>query len=118
MIHSQNIELLKDWNYLQDSNHFYALSALQQKNRYKQSSFNPFDSPYEAFINYMNILSDFTLRVNDEIPIRDNEIKNNTALMEMILEKEIMIRKLESELQKLKKHKAGPNNKIKKNKRE
>ena len=27
-------------------------------------SHNPFDSPYDAFINYMNILSDFEIRVN------------------------------------------------------
>ena len=29
--------------------------------------FNPYDTPYDAFINYMNILSDFTIRVNSYI---------------------------------------------------
>ena len=28
--------------------------------------FNPYDTPYEAFINYMNVLSDFIIRVNEE----------------------------------------------------
>ena len=28
------------------------------------SYFNPYDTPYEAFINYMNVLSDFELRVD------------------------------------------------------
>ncbi len=27
------------------------------------SYFNPYDTPYEAFINYMNVVSDFLLRV-------------------------------------------------------
>jgi len=25
--------------------------------------FNPYDTPYEAFINYMNVVSDFLIRV-------------------------------------------------------
>jgi len=25
--------------------------------------FSPYDTPYDAFINYMNVLSDFILRV-------------------------------------------------------
>ena len=33
--------------------------------------FNPYDTPYEAFINYMNVLSDFILRVDDAISVLD-----------------------------------------------
>ena len=33
--------------------------------------FNPYDTPYEAFINYMNVLSDFILRVDDAILVSD-----------------------------------------------
>ena len=29
--------------------------------------FNPYDTPYEAFINYMNVLSDFSIRVEDAL---------------------------------------------------
>ncbi len=31
--------------------------------------FNPYDTPYEAFINYMNVLSDFIIRVEDGISV-------------------------------------------------
>ena len=31
------------------------------------SYFNPYDTPYEAFINYMNVLSDFEIRVADHV---------------------------------------------------
>ena len=27
--------------------------------------FNPYDTPYEAFINYMNVLSDFQIRLDE-----------------------------------------------------
>ena len=33
--------------------------------------FNPYDTPYESFINYMNVLSDFILRVDDAISVSD-----------------------------------------------
>ena len=29
--------------------------------------FNPYSTPYEAFINYMNVLSDFIIRINEAI---------------------------------------------------
>jgi alpha-amylase len=57
----------KDWKYLQESDHFYFMSTKffsgNQADLFYQ---NPFDSPYEAFINYMNILSDFSIRLNME----------------------------------------------------
>jgi flagellar motor switch protein FliG len=40
--------------------------------------FNPYPSPYEAFINYMNVLSDFMIRVEE---------KSNPDLIENLKEK-------------------------------
>ena len=31
------------------------------------SYFNPYNTPYEAFINYMNALSDFIIRIDDAV---------------------------------------------------
>ena len=28
--------------------------------------FNPYDTPYEAFINYMNVISDFQIRLDEK----------------------------------------------------
>ena len=59
------------------------------------SYFNPFDSPYEAFINYMNVLSDFKIRLNSFVP--ENEIENEiAALQKIISEKDAKIKKLET----------------------
>jgi alpha-amylase len=30
--------------------------------------FNPYNSPYEAFVNYMNVLADFELRLKSRAP--------------------------------------------------
>lgn len=53
-----NEELLKTWGRLQTSDHFYYMSAKYWFDPTHQS-FNPYRSPYDAYINYMNVLSDF-----------------------------------------------------------
>jgi alpha-amylase len=55
--------ILNDWNNLQASDHFYYMSTKVLSDGAVHSYFNPYGSPYEAFINYMNVLSDFMLRV-------------------------------------------------------
>jgi len=57
--------LRNDWNKLQSSDHFYYMSLEHYHNGEMSTSFNPYSSPYEAFLNYMNVLSDFLIRVNE-----------------------------------------------------
>ncbi len=47
------------WNFLQTSDHFYYMATKWFSDGDVHSYFNPYDSAYEAFINYMNVLSDF-----------------------------------------------------------
>ncbi len=92
-----NDKLLKDWNYLQESDHFYYMSTKQLSGGEWHSYFNPFDSPYEAFINYMNVLSDFKIRLNAAVP--GNKIEQEIAALHQLIEdKEKKIKKLETEL--------------------
>ncbi len=58
--------LRKDWLYLQVSDHFFYMSTKFFTDG-RHSGFNPYSSPYDAFINYMNILSDFELRLNKSL---------------------------------------------------
>lgn len=60
-------EIKRDWLYLQTSDHFYYMCTKWFSDGDVHKYFNPYGSPYEAFINYMNILSDFTLRVKDKL---------------------------------------------------
>lgn len=56
-------KLLSDFRRLQESDHLYYMCTKFFSDGAVHSYFNPYDTPYEAFINYMNVLSDFLLRV-------------------------------------------------------
>lgn len=59
--------LLKDWHYLQTSDHFYYMCTKSFSDGDVHAYFNPYETPYDAFLNYMNVLSDFTLRLEKSI---------------------------------------------------
>jgi len=52
---------------LQESDHFYYMCTKFFSDGSVHSYFNPYDTPYEAFINYMNVLADFELRVKEKL---------------------------------------------------
>jgi alpha-amylase len=56
-------EIQRDWNYLQTSDHFYYMCTKFFSDGAVHAYFSPYETPYDAFINYMNVLSDFILRV-------------------------------------------------------
>lgn len=69
--------LKQDWEYLQSSDHFFYMST---KNT-PSAAFSPYDSPYDAFTNYMNVLADFLVRVEEQYPESiDNEELNSLLL--------------------------------------
>ena len=55
--------ILRQWRALQTSDHFYYMSTKKGSDGDVHNYFSPYPSPYEAFINYMNVLTDFALRV-------------------------------------------------------
>ncbi|WP_200974739.1 glycoside hydrolase family 57 protein [Echinicola sp. 20G] len=63
---SKDPEIQKDWKYLQTSDHFYYMCTKFFSDGDIHAYFSPYESPYEAFINYMNVLSDFMLRLKKE----------------------------------------------------
>ncbi len=65
--------LWEDFGHLQESDHFYYMCTKFFSDGEVHKYFNPYDTPYEAFINYMNVLSDFILRINDEISLLDTK---------------------------------------------
>ncbi|WP_163709771.1 glycoside hydrolase family 57 protein [Mangrovibacterium lignilyticum] len=92
--------LIKDWEYLQVCNHFYYMNTKFFSDGDPLRTYNPFESPYEAFINYMNVLSDFELRLNSFVPESKVE-KEIAALNKLLIEKEEKLRKYELELKSL-----------------
>lgn len=57
--------LWTDYGHLQESDHLYYMCTKFFTDGDMHKYFNPYATPYEAFINYMNVLSDFIIRVND-----------------------------------------------------
>ena len=103
--------LMQDFDYLQASNNLRFMST-------KPNSYGGYrgiyDSPYDAFTNYMNILGDFITRVNDRYPLDiDNEelnsllttIKNQGDELEL---KEKEISKLQNMLARFESKETAP----------
>jgi len=56
-------DLISNWEKLQISDHFYYMSTKWFSEGVVKTRVNPYNSPYDAFINYMNVLVDFEIRV-------------------------------------------------------
>lgn len=73
--------LKQDWEYLQSSDHFYYMSTKNMTDGASHAAFSPYDSPFAAFTNYMNVLADFLVRVEEQYPESiDNEELNSLLL--------------------------------------
>ena len=66
------------WNFMQTSDHFYYMATKWLSDGDVHSYFNPYDSSYEAFINYMNVLSDFQIEVEKALAAKASR-KKSTA---------------------------------------
>jgi alpha-amylase len=58
-----NPSILETWRNLQTSDHLYYMSTKKGGDGTVHNYFSPYPSPYEAFINFMNVLTDFSMRV-------------------------------------------------------
>lgn len=68
VLKSNSEPLIETWGRLQTSDYFYYMSTkVQNNNENTQKDYSPHQSPFDAYINYMNIISDFEnlLTVND-----------------------------------------------------
>lgn len=55
------------WRMLQTSDHFYYMCTKFAGDGTVHSYFNPYQNPYEAYINFQNILSDFSMELKQKI---------------------------------------------------
>ena len=88
-------QLKHDWLLLQDVNYMHYMNHIDQGATH-------YESAYDAFINYMNILSDFLQRVDEQYPTTiENEELNE--LLKTIQNQEKEIERLEKQLDEAKK---------------
>jgi len=72
--------LWSDFGHLQESDHMYYMCTKFFSDGAVHSYFNPYDTPYEAFINYMNVLSDFSIRVEEAITSCEDQGLNESPV--------------------------------------
>jgi alpha-amylase len=60
-------KIMDDWRKLQTSDHFYYMCTKWFADGDVHKYFNPHESPYDAFISYMNALSDLQIRTNKKL---------------------------------------------------
>jgi len=63
ILSSGDEKLIEDWRHLQTSDHFYYMCTKWFADGDVHKYFNPYETPYEAFINYMNVVTDLKLRI-------------------------------------------------------
>ena len=75
----KNEDLLRDFDRLQASDHFYYMCTKLFSDGAIHQYFTPYNTPYEAFINYMNVLSDFIVRVDVEYAKAQQKAEKNNS---------------------------------------
>ena len=76
-------ELWADFGHLQESDHFYYMCTKFFSDGEVHKYFNPYDTPYEAFINFMNVLSDFQIRLDEKraaLDVKEQFVKEQKAV--------------------------------------
>lgn len=94
---SDDRRIKQDWDYLQASNNFRFMTT---KNNGMWLNRGIYDSPYDAFTNYMNILADFIKRVDSLYP-SDVDSEELNSLLTTIKNQGDEITELEKEVEKL-----------------
>jgi alpha-amylase len=98
-----SLELQGDWNNLQASDYSYCMSSRFYAHDLPHRP-NPFHTPHEAFVNYMNILSDIGLRLDNLCPSGDPAVEL-LRLNQVVETQETEIARYKKELMRLRKQK-------------
>ena len=63
---TQDRKILQDWRRMQTSDHFYYMCTKYFADGDVHKYFNPYSSPYDAYINYQNVLADFEASIGEQ----------------------------------------------------
>ncbi len=78
-------QLIHTWRELQTSDHFYYMCTKGEEDGSVHSYFSPYCSPYEAFINYMNVISDFSLQIKNRLSARRRSKQGRKSVLDNAL---------------------------------
>lgn len=66
IINTGDWDLIEDWRRLQTSDHFYYMCTKWFNDGDIHAYFSPYDTPYEAYINFMNAYRDLQTRIHQK----------------------------------------------------
>ncbi|HVU59549.1 MAG TPA: glycoside hydrolase family 57 protein [Candidatus Saccharimonadales bacterium] len=66
ILHAGDLALIEDWRRLQTSDHFYYMCTKWFNDGDIHAYFSPYDSPYEAYMNFMNAYHDLRFRLAEK----------------------------------------------------
>jgi alpha-amylase len=93
-----NKEIIRAWEKMQTSDHFYYMCTKFWNDGDVHKYFSPYDSPYDAYMYYMNAFSDLEYRVDEAYKRKMREIPREqarvrvTQTMPMQVEEPVMLR--------------------------
>ncbi len=64
---TKDVKIIEDWRRLQASDHFYYMCTKWFADGDVHTYFSPYESPYDAFISFMNVMNDMELRVDSSL---------------------------------------------------
>lgn len=81
VLQTENRRLLQDWRRLQTSDHFYYMCTKWSDDGDVHAYFSPYDTPYDAYINYMNAVTDFEGRIKQiaDSAVQTEGVETNTV---------------------------------------
>ena len=76
---TENPEFIHTWGKLQTSDHFYYMCTKFWSDGDVHKYFSPYDSPYDAYIYFMNVYSDFELSLDNFLKAKPVTRKKSIA---------------------------------------
>lgn len=101
------------WSKLQTSDHFYYMNTRYWNDGVRQA-FSPYKSPYDAYINYMNVISDFAewVKQTAHLPELDlTEVPDKAEVLAPKLEKPKKVKAPAQKVEPIEKKTASPKKK-------
>jgi alpha-amylase len=74
---TKDSSIIEDWRKLQISDHFYFMCTKWFADGDVHKYFNPYDTPYDAFINFMNVIEDLKRRIEE---VENHKITRDVAI--------------------------------------
>ena len=78
-------KIIADWRKLQTSDHFYYMCTKYFADGDVHKYFNPYDSPYDSYINFMNVLDNLQNRCSRQVTLDADSVADKTLIAKSYL---------------------------------